>query len=155
MWDSKIEATIRKLKLWDLRVGQNNKSLDNLCDFVTKEKRQIPASAAGAISVHLKTLKMQLREYFPVLSEQHSWIQNPFTPQIEDAIAGLSFREQDSFMELSCDTSLKRIFTRSTWHISGCMCNQNILICLTRHWCFWSLLLPPICVKLDFQHLWL
>ena len=110
---SKIEATIRKLELWDRRVGKNNyESFDNLCDFVTKEKKQIPASVAGAIREHLKTLKMKLREYFPVLSEQHSWIQNPFAPQNEDAMAGLSSREQDSLVELSCDTALKLIFTQ-------------------------------------------
>ena len=110
---SKIKATIRKLELWDRRVGRKNYgSFDNLCDFVTKEKRQVPASVAGAIREHLKTLKMQLREYFPVLSKQHSWIQNPFAPQNEDAIAGLSSREQDSLVELSCDTALKLIFTQ-------------------------------------------
>ena len=110
---SKIEATIRKLELWDRRVGKNNyESFDNLCDFVTKEKKQIPASVAGAIREHLKTLKMKLREYFHVLSEQHSWIQNPFAPQNEDAMAGLSSREQDSLVELSCDTALKLIFTQ-------------------------------------------
>lgn len=98
-----IEATIRKLEVWDRRVGRNNyESFDNLCDFVTKEKRQVPASVAGAIREHLKTLATQ----------QHSWIQNQFAPQNEDAIAGLSSREQDSLVELSCDTALKLIFTQ-------------------------------------------
>ena len=127
---SKIEATIRKLEVWDRRVVQNNyESFDILCEFLNKDERQIPTSVEGAIREHLQTLKRQLREYFPVLSEQHIWIQNPFAPHNEDSIAGLSSREQDSLVELSCDIASHR----STWHISGCMFTRNILICLTRH----------------------
>ncbi|KAF7645830.1 hypothetical protein LDENG_00197660 [Lucifuga dentata] len=110
---SKIEATINKLELWDRRVVQNNyESFDNLCKFLNKEEKQILTSVAGAIREHLQTLRRQLREYFPVLSEQHSWIQNPFAPHTKDAIRGLSSREQDSLVELSCDTALKLIFAQ-------------------------------------------
>ena len=78
---SKIEATIRKLELWDRRVVQNNyESFDILCEFLNKDERQIPTSVEGAIREHLQTLRRQLLEYFPVLSEQHIWIQNPFGP---------------------------------------------------------------------------
>eukprot|EP00064_Thunnus_orientalis_P010684 superscaffoldBa00001474_g10710 len=65
---SKTEATIRKLKLWDRRVVQNNyESFDNLCELLNKEDRQILNSVAGAIREHLKILRRQLQEYFPVL----------------------------------------------------------------------------------------
>ncbi len=112
-FQSKIETTIRKLELWDRRVSRNNyESFDNLCDFLSKEEQPIPASVACAIREHLQTLRRQLRDYFPTLSEQHDWIQNPYAPHNEDAIAGLSSREQDSLVELSCDTALKRIFTK-------------------------------------------
>ena len=110
---SKVEATIKKLALWDKRVAQNNyECFDNLCEFLNTEEREIPTTAAGAIRAHLEILRTQLREYFPVLSVQHSWIQNPFVTLNEDAIAGLTAREQDSLVELSCDTALKLIFTQ-------------------------------------------
>lgn len=109
----KIEATIKKLVLWDKRVAQNNyESFDNLCEFLNTEKREIPSTVAGVIRAHLQILRTQLQAYFPVLSEEHSWIQNPFVTHNEDAVAGLSSKEHDSLVELSCDTALKLIFTQ-------------------------------------------
>ena len=68
----KIEATIRKLELWDIRVVHKNyESFDNLCEFLNKEERHIPTFVAGVIKEHLQTLKTQLRRYFPSLSEQY------------------------------------------------------------------------------------
>lgn len=110
---SKIEATIKKLMLWDRRVAQNNyESFDNLCEFLNTEAREIPTTVTGVIRAHLQILRTQLREYSPALSEQQSWIQNPFVTYNEDAVAGLSSRKQDNLVELSCDTALELIFTQ-------------------------------------------
>ena len=116
---SKIEATIRKLELWDRIVGRNNnKSLDNLCDFVTNEKRRILASVACAIREHLKILKMQLQEYFPVLSEQHSWIQNlPPKMRMPSQVSGPGSRTAPWSYLVVLLWNLS--WHRSTWHIYG------------------------------------
>lgn len=121
----KVETTTKKLVLWDKRVAQNNcECFDNLCEFLNTEEREIPTTVAGAIRAHLEILRTQLREYFSVLSVQHSWIQNPFVTHNEDAIAGLTAREQDSLVELSCDTA---------WASSGCMWKQIMLLYPRRH----------------------
>lgn len=73
--------------------------------FLNTELREILTTVAGGI------LRTQLWEYFPALSVQHSWIQSPFVTHNEDAVAGLSSKEQDSLVQLSCDTALKLIFT--------------------------------------------
>ena len=47
------------------------------------------------------------------LREQSSWIQNPFASHKEDVTAGLSSREQDRLVDLSCDAALKLIFSQT------------------------------------------
>ena len=132
---SKIEATIRKLELWERRARQNNyESFDNLSELLIQEERQIPDSVADAVTEHLQTLRTQLRVYFPVLSEQHRWIQNPFASHNEDVLAGLSSKEQDSLVELSCDSALKHVFTqKELTHFWMHTHTQNTLIWKTRH----------------------
>ena len=87
---------------WDLQ--NSYESFDNLLNSQQRGEILIP------LRQHLQTLRRQLREYSAVLSEQHSWIQNPFAPHNEDAIAGLSSGDQDRLVELSCNTDLKLIF---------------------------------------------
>lgn len=86
-------------------MGQNNGSeqLQVLRQpvFLSTEVREIPTTVASGI------LRTQLREYFPALSVQHSWIRSPFVTHNEDAVAGS--KEQDSLVQLSCDTALKLI----------------------------------------------
>ncbi len=43
-------------------------------------------------------------------NKQQSWIQCPFANHTEDVIAALTYKEQDSLVNLSCDSSLKLIF---------------------------------------------
>ncbi|KAL1268680.1 hypothetical protein QQF64_034043 [Cirrhinus molitorella] len=63
---------------------------------------------------HMQALKSQMQNYFPDISKQHSWIQHPFANHTEDVIAGLTNKEQDSLVDLSCDSSLKLIFSEKT-----------------------------------------
>ncbi|CAL9700336.1 unnamed protein product [Knipowitschia caucasica] len=110
---NKIDATIKKFEMWDRRVGQNNfQSLDSLSDLLGSEESEIPRSVASAVSAHLQALGTQLRKYFPAQDDMNNWIENPFVIQAQDA-AGLSSREQDSLVELSCDSSLKLEFTQT------------------------------------------
>ncbi|CAL9694137.1 unnamed protein product [Knipowitschia caucasica] len=110
---NKIDATIKKFEMWDRRVGQNNfESLDSLSDLLGSEESEIPRSVASAVSAHLQALGTQLRKYFPAQDNMNNWIENPFVIQAQDA-AGLSSREQDSLVELSCDSSLKLEFTQT------------------------------------------
>ncbi|CAK6977302.1 zinc finger BED domain-containing protein 5-like [Scomber scombrus] len=103
----KVEATIRKLAQWKKRVDQGNyDSFENISDFLTKEETRLPNTVTNAVKEHLEGLKTQLREYFPALDRQCSWIENPFEVQ-DEALAVLSAKEQDGLLDLSCDTALK------------------------------------------------
>lgn len=63
---------------------------------------------------HMQALKSQMQDYFPGISKQQSWVQYPFANHTEDVIAGLTYKEQDSLVDLSCDSSLKLIFSEKT-----------------------------------------
>uniref|UniRef100_A0AAR2INL2 DUF4371 domain-containing protein n=1 Tax=Pygocentrus nattereri TaxID=42514 RepID=A0AAR2INL2_PYGNA len=99
---NKIEATIKKLDMWTKRVEQSNyESFDDLSDFLTKENASLPNVVSRPIVEHLQSLKMQLRDYFPALDAH-------FT------IASLSASDQDSLIDLSCDSALKLIFSQKS-----------------------------------------
>ncbi|KAK7901480.1 hypothetical protein WMY93_018249 [Mugilogobius chulae] len=109
---NKIEATIQKFELWDKRMAQDNcEAFESLFEFLHSEEKMMPSAVANAIRAHLQALGRQLRKYFPALDSHHNWIQNPFVTLGQD-IAGLTSRERDSLVELSCDSSLKLIFTQ-------------------------------------------
>ncbi len=80
-----------------------------MSDFLSKEERTLPVTAAVAMTEHMQALKSQM-QYFPDISKQQSWIQYPFANHTENVIAGLTYKEQDSLVDLSCDSSLKLIF---------------------------------------------
>uniref|UniRef100_A0A673GQG2 DUF4371 domain-containing protein n=1 Tax=Sinocyclocheilus rhinocerous TaxID=307959 RepID=A0A673GQG2_9TELE len=105
---NKIEATVKKIDLWGKRIARANyESFENVSDFLSKEERPLPVT-------HMQALKSQMQDYFPDISKQQSWIQYPFANHTEDVIAGLTYKEQDILVNLSCDSSLKLIFSEKT-----------------------------------------
>lgn len=112
---NKIEATIKKFDLWGKRIARANyESFENLSDFLSKEESPLPVTASVAMTEHMQALKSQMQDYFPGISKQQSWVQYPFANHTEDVIAGLTYKEQDSLVDLSCDSSLKLIFSEKT-----------------------------------------
>lgn len=83
--------------------------LKTLSDFLTKEEIQLPITVTNAVKEHLQSLKTQLRNYFPIPDVQRSWIENPFASHSDEALAALSAKEQDSFVDLSSDTALLKL----------------------------------------------
>ncbi|RXM30878.1 Zinc finger BED domain-containing protein 5 [Acipenser ruthenus] len=73
---------------------------------------QLPNSVKHIIREHLQSLKTNLCEYFPVPDTKFNWIRNPFASLDDDIIASLTSAEQDSLVELSCDSALKQDFSR-------------------------------------------
>ena len=142
---NKVEATIRKLALWDKRVDQSNyDSFENLSDFLTKEQIQLPITVTNAVKEHLQGLKTQLREYLPIPDVQCSWIENPFATHTDEALAALNAKEQDSLLDLSFDTALKLVFSQKH---------------LINFWLHVASEYPGLSqrrtsVRLDFLHLW-
>lgn len=85
---------------------------ENLSDFLTKEEMQVPVTTINHVKEHLHGLRTKLREYFPIPDVQCSWIENPFASHSDEALAGLSAKEQDNLVDLSCDSALKLAFSQ-------------------------------------------
>lgn len=63
---------------------------------------------------HMQALKSQMQDYFTGISKQQIWLQYPFANHTEVVIVGLTYKEQDSLVDLFCDGSLKLIFSEKT-----------------------------------------
>ncbi len=112
---NKIEATIKKTDLWGKIIARANyESFENVSDFLSKEERTLRVTSAVAMTEHMQALKSQMQDYFPDISKQQSWIQYTFANHTEDVITGLTNKGQDSLVDLSCDSSLKLIFSEKT-----------------------------------------
>ncbi|KAJ4945691.1 hypothetical protein JOQ06_023370 [Pogonophryne albipinna] len=109
----KVEATIKKMEMWARRLEQSNyDSFANLSDFLDTAEMQLPNNVKNDVREHLHSLKTQLRMYFPIPDTTANWIRNPFATLDDDILANLTSREQDSLVELSCDSALKVDFSQ-------------------------------------------
>ncbi|XP_057184698.1 zinc finger BED domain-containing protein 5 [Triplophysa rosa] len=112
---NKIEATIKKLDIWARRICKSHAELfENLSHFLTEEATSLPASVKKLIEEHLQGLKSQLRDYFPSLDVQVTWMENPFANLCEGSVTSLSAKEHDSLIDLSCDSALKLTFSQKS-----------------------------------------
>uniref|UniRef100_K7GH28 Uncharacterized protein n=1 Tax=Pelodiscus sinensis TaxID=13735 RepID=K7GH28_PELSI len=111
----KVEATIKKLRLWAQRVNKRNfKSFCTVTELQEKyAETNISDAISAAIQEHLMGLTSSLNEYFPPIDTSKMWIKNPFTVHTEnEEILQLSASEVDSLIELSCDSALKENFDK-------------------------------------------
>lgn len=110
--EDKIEATLKKLKLWHFQVlNKNYKAFPNLETFFnsTDNDKKLNESEASLITQHLLDLQSSFREYFPILSRKNLWIRNPFEFNIYE-IEDLTAIEQEMLIEISTNYSLKLKF---------------------------------------------
>ena len=59
---------------------------------------------------HLHGLKISFRDYFPPHDGSNKWIRDPFHANAKD-LKGLTAKEENSLVELSCDSSLRSRFS--------------------------------------------
>ena len=105
----KIEAMIKKLNLW-LNCTENNKTevFPTLHEFLCANELSLTDMMKQEITAHLSALAAQLRKYFPKSDSSDSWIRHPFTA----VPTSLSISEQESFIEITTDGSLKMEFNQ-------------------------------------------
>jgi len=108
----KVNAFIKKIELWKSNLQKNKFDmfplLNDLCSTGTIE------TTKHLFSEHLDGLVMYFSHYFDDLDfTKFGWIQNPFVDE-QDGEFGLTTIEKEKLIELSCDTSLKKIFQKET-----------------------------------------
>lgn len=104
----KITAFIKKLELWKICLKNNN--LDMFLNFKqTCSENQMEESKIF-IMLHLNSLCKQFQFYFQDLDmSKYEWVRNPFMIE-EYSDFGFSTEEQESLIELSCDSMLKQMY---------------------------------------------
>ncbi|XP_058649117.1 zinc finger BED domain-containing protein 5-like [Onychostoma macrolepis] len=108
-----ITALIRKLEVWGRHLDQGNtEAFENLSE--TAE-----TSTSGATTVipcfkqHISTLTELFQKYIPNNSVQYDWIIDPFNTA---APADFSSAEEDQFIEMTIDFTLRLRFPVQTLH---------------------------------------
>ena len=110
--EDKVEAMIMKLDLWSERLQSGVlESFPTLCDFLATSADNISEEIRSLFIQHLQVLKISFRDYFPPHDAINRWIRDPFHANVKD-IKELTPTEENSLVELSCNTSLRSRFSR-------------------------------------------
>jgi hypothetical protein len=83
-----------------------------LHDFVAESKTPLSPEIVSEIIEHLKNLQVSIKEYFPPLKEDMSWLRNPFSASIEGL--DLPVRKIEHLIDIAADMNLKATFKPAT-----------------------------------------
>lgn len=112
--EDKIEAMVKKLKLWHHRIiSKRDNSFDafpNLKEFLDSNEDKISEEDRMLITHHLLNLEQNFREYFPVSERKDNWIRDPFEVNVCDQDGLLTSVEEEQLIEISTDGALKTVF---------------------------------------------
>lgn len=108
--EDKVEAMIKKIGLWTKRLERGIlDSFPTLHEFIESSDQKLAAEGFQIFIEHLKLLKENIRDYFPIPIPDREWIRDPFHCKTFE-VQHLDFSEQDQLAELSSDISLKNYF---------------------------------------------
>jgi len=112
--EDKIEAMIKKLELWSLRLSKKNYDpFPNLKNCIESTEEELSDKDSKYFIQHMGDMQRSFRDYFPVPDISRNWIRQPFEIDIHQ-INGLTSLEEDSLVEMSTDTSLKMQFNQKS-----------------------------------------
>lgn len=106
----KISAFRKKLQLWKLKINEDdlNDCFPLLHQFLTSNEISLSCNLKSLFEDHLSQLIKWFEKYFEADNiEKFTWIQDPFRAK---APSGFTSTEEESLIELSCDTTLKLKF---------------------------------------------
>ncbi|XP_030580905.1 zinc finger BED domain-containing protein 5-like [Archocentrus centrarchus] len=107
----KISSFTRKLAMWGRQLDEGNTdSFENLHEFVdTNDYDAI--SVIPHIKQHISSLIGFFKKYFPENSSQYDWVRDPFSAP---APTGFSSAEEEQFIDMTSDSTLRLRFTSQT-----------------------------------------
>jgi len=103
----KTIAFIKKLNLWrrQMNEGTIKDSFSILQHFLTFNRVEISQDMKLIFEDHLSQAVIWFKKYFKNEStDKFAWIQDPFNPIVPSEFI---YTEEESLIELSCDSSLK------------------------------------------------
>lgn len=105
----KIIAFQRKLVLWETKIeeGAVNDCFPMFHTFLGENNMNLNGIVKKEFIGYLLNLKIHFERYFPENTEQQNWIKEPF---ITDLPTNLPFIEQDQWIDIMSDSTMKIIF---------------------------------------------
>lgn len=77
--EDKIEAMIKKLELWSLRLSKKNYDpFPNLKNFIESTEEELSDKDSKYFIQHMGDMQRSFRDYFPVPDISRNWIRQPF-----------------------------------------------------------------------------
>ena len=78
-----------------------------LSNLLEKKSMMLPSDLRSVFVQHLSTLELKFAQYFPEDLLSYKWISNPHVQFIPSSFTE---EEKEDYIDLTCDTSLKRTF---------------------------------------------
>ncbi|KAI4829931.1 hypothetical protein KUCAC02_001591 [Chaenocephalus aceratus] len=123
----KINGFTRKLEVWGRRLDQGRidafESLSEIAETIDSGATAV----IPCIKQHITSLLSLFQKYFPTSSAQYDWIIDPFHAA---APADFSSAEEDQFIEMTSDSTLRLKFTAQTQNqetVDAAMANKQCL----------------------------
>lgn len=107
----KICGFTRKLEMWGRRLDQGNTDFfENLSEFAETSELDT-TTVIPCLKEHISSLRGYFQTYFPNNSAQYDWVRDPFSAA---APADFSSAEEDQFIDMTSDSTLRLRFTTQT-----------------------------------------
>ncbi|XP_073328897.1 zinc finger BED domain-containing protein 5-like [Pagrus major] len=107
----KITAFSRKLEAWGRRLDQQNVDVFENLSEVAETIHTGATTVIPCIKQHISSLREMFQKYFPNNSAQYAWVMDPFSAAVP---ADLSQAEEDQFIDMTSDSTLRLRFTAHT-----------------------------------------
>lgn len=108
----KVESTIKKISLWTSLIDNcKYDQFPNLKLFLDTTSSTVNEDLKSDIKCHLQNLSAALRNYFPEISPQWNWVNNPFA---NHSVDHLPISDQEELIDISCNSRLKSCFAEQS-----------------------------------------
>ena len=107
---NKITAFTKKLSLWKediANVSRGSPYFPFLSNLLQKKSMILPSDLRSVFVQHLSKLELKFAHYFQEDLSSYEWIHNPYAQPIPSFF---SEKEKEDYIDLTCDSSLKRKF---------------------------------------------
>ncbi|KAI9534248.1 hypothetical protein NQZ68_014575 [Dissostichus eleginoides] len=97
---------LKKLELFQIKVKAGDVSaFPALESFLSENELTLDDGVRDNMVAHLVSLRQQFRQYFPVMTEDNSWMRSPFSMEASGLPKNLTVAEQESVIEFMGDWS--------------------------------------------------